>query len=218
MLKKLLGLSDEKLNYYLARIKEIGQLGKEASIIEVDKFLWEILEAEKLPFDDSEAEDEDSQLDLAKEEIDNFVEDVTDLKRDVKRGSQVDGWVVDDLKDTKVALGQDWSEDVKREFAEKLNEALTYSEIVLNDARELRSAQELEMERQRHLENVASASKRTIYNFSSVQAVISQADLAAEFFEEKDLFSDDLKKKIRAAKEREQLGFEHERNLMTLKH
>ena len=54
MPKRLSGVDEVQLGYFLERVREIAAVGEEAAPIEMDKFLWEILKAEE---DDEEEEE-----------------------------------------------------------------------------------------------------------------------------------------------------------------
>lgn len=58
MLKRLSPCTEERLPYYLARVREINALGDEAALIETDKMIWEMLKEYKSD-DDDEYEDEE---------------------------------------------------------------------------------------------------------------------------------------------------------------
>jgi hypothetical protein len=204
MLKKLSGLSDEKLEYYLARVKEISNLGHEAAIIEVDKLIWEIVDREEIEIDlaSSDKEDLEYQVKEAEDEMEEFIRDMNDLKRDVRRGAVIDQWVVDNLRDSLENLCRDYPDEVVSRLASRLKEVRDQASSLVAEAGGLAKRQLEEAERQRHLDNLEEALNRTIYNFSSVQAIISSADQAVSYFQKSGILTDDLKEKVRVVKKR----------------
>lgn len=58
MIKKLSGLSDDRLQYFLDRVREINAHDEVAALIETDKLIWEIWE-EDIQSDDEEDEHSD---------------------------------------------------------------------------------------------------------------------------------------------------------------
>ncbi len=134
MLKRLSNLSDDRLRYYVARIREIGSLGEEAAHIETDKLAHEIYEEcdstlmEQLQVEDEEIQGEgyedEEELETARTEIAKLTEALKAFEQgfDVAVVQQAD---LEPLEEWAECLGEDWDATTTATLESQINEIRT---------------------------------------------------------------------------------------------
>jgi hypothetical protein len=208
MLKKLSSLSDERLSYYLARVREIAQLGDQAALIEVDKLIWEFAAEDLDPDDDASTFPMEGGLvsrtisynisdarDWERERAENELKELTrrvDLAQNMlKRNTPMEMWASSSLRKMASTLGQYWSEALQTELKGKI-QALKNEAIKLAD----------ELDVMMQTQALETALKAPISNSSAVGSILNQITNAVAFLSEKGHLTPDLKSKAREGQER----------------
>lgn len=204
MLKKLSGLSDEKLDYYLQRVREIAGLDAIPALIEVDKFVWEIQEEHDLEIDKEEEFDEELSYEIEDytNDVENLKNETKELKRDIKLKKHIYIWTVQNLRESIEELEVQNPNWMTPEIKDLTVSVLSEAKIVADEAEGVATIQELESEKRRHMIEVKDSSKRPVYNLMTVQSIISKCDAAIEFFSEKNIAMDDIQPLADKAKKR----------------
>lgn len=212
MLKKLSGQTDQKLEYYLARVREIALLGDQAALIEVDKLIWEILENTEEMEEESQEEQHNFEADDFESDVANLVEETKDIKRDLRLKKYISQYDVEHLREAVEELLEGKQSWFSEKLLSNMQQAINDAEVVANQAEEFARAQELQMEVNRHKGNLRNNLKRPIYNYSSVQSIISTSDEALEFFEQKKLLTNEISDLVNRSKKRAAV-FRYQRKL-----
>src|SRR5229473_484909 len=104
MLKRLSELNEERLAYFLARIREIALLGDEAALIETDKLIWEFWEIndhDVLGYDEEDDDEEElssvtvSSVSSARYERNELKRHFNDIRNLLKR-NELTLWTIND--------------------------------------------------------------------------------------------------------------------------
>lgn len=195
MLKRLSGLPDEKLNYYLDRVREIAGLGDEAAFIETDKLIYEFQGEdveEDEPRNPTEWKERDAEIRLhnAKNELRYLQTKVNSLKTKLETDAPIRYWDAN-LSFSETIIGKTWSPDVREVLGKELDELKAVMPDILDRATKAGYYQLLD-------ETLAAP----IHNVVSSRNILDDIEKVIKFFTSRNLFDEELKDRVRQSRER----------------
>jgi hypothetical protein len=159
---------------------------------------WAVFDAEVLNDDDADGGDERPELDADDDDEDeerNPLERVTrqldDIENQLQRGLVTRSWEARLLRDKINDMGGYWDRKKRKQYGEELKRVKARANALADQA-----------EVQAQTNTINKCLTAQIVNTSSVKSILRELDHAAEELQLREQLSDDLKQKIRTAKER----------------
>ena len=193
MLKCLSGVTDETLQYYLDRIREIAHLGDEAAKIEADKLIWEIFELKKSSTTHQNNHNQDGNSDDSDDDwgIEDTLDSLKQIEKKLRKKTRIFHDEIEYIRDNIEELHDNSNITTNNKYFTKL---LSIDE----KAASLLSNAEINAE----LYDLEDSLMLQIHNVSSVKSIIRRLDEHTKFFREKGNLSEEILKRIRNGKER----------------
>jgi hypothetical protein len=161
---------------------------------------WAVFDAEVLNGDDTDGSDERPELDADDEDEDEDEErnplervghQLDDLENQLQRGLVTRSWEARLLRDKINDMGGYWDRKRRKQYGEELKRVKERANALADQA-----------EIQAQTNTINKCLTAQIVNTSSVKSILRDLDHAADELQLREQLSDDLKQKIRTAKER----------------
>ncbi|HUQ98570.1 MAG TPA: hypothetical protein VM166_03885 [Gemmatimonadaceae bacterium] len=171
-------MDDDRLRYYLDRIREIAKLDEDEALENVSSLLQEFYEGSWT-------------LESAKAELERVRQEASGMGDIIRRGVPLDGWRARELRRSADQLGSRWPESIRSQFAGDLNETrhLAYDAA---DRAEFKAC----------TDTIDQCSSELLINAQQVLRVIRDLVDAEESLKRQERLTPDLQAQLRAAKQR----------------
>ncbi|HEY0073732.1 MAG TPA: hypothetical protein VGB77_06485 [Abditibacteriaceae bacterium] len=205
MFKRLSNFDDGQLRSCLNRIKGISSLGDEAALIEVDKFIYEILQSGLMAFDDDSDDGSDDNLDIVHqemgfEELELLKENLAVLSRKIACKERIHLFEGQNLRYSADYIEKTWCSKIARTIYTRIDQTQFNTEFEEIKKRVYPVADEAEFLAYAQL--IEETQSQAIFNTSSVQSIYRQLNEATAHLESHGILTDDLRQKIRQSRER----------------